>query len=191
MVAALVLLAVGIAVPAHASAESTFVSRINASRANAGLPPLQTHSDLVDDARAWSQRMLEAGAISHNPNLGSVTTGWESLGENVGVGPDEGTLHDAFMGSPGHKANILGDYTHVGVGVVSEPDRMWVTVVFMKAAVVEEPPPPPATVEPEPQALTAEAPAPELAVASPAAVKASPPPVQVSGRPPSLLPFAA
>ncbi|RPI25660.1 MAG: CAP domain-containing protein, partial [Actinobacteria bacterium] len=103
LAAALVALAVATAAPASAAPESTFLSRINASRAAAGLPPLQTSGDLADDARAWSQRMLEAGAISHNPDLGSVTTGWETLGENVGVGPDEGTLHDAFMASPGHR----------------------------------------------------------------------------------------
>ena len=134
-VLAMLLAALGAtAVPATASPESTFVSRINASRAAAGLAPLEVNADLVDDAAAWSQRMLEAGAISHNPNLGSVTTGWEALGENVGVGPDEGSLHDAFMGSSGHRQNILGDFTHVGVGVVAEPERMWVTVIFMKAA---------------------------------------------------------
>ena len=142
LVGALTMLAIAVAVPAQAGPESTFVSRINGSRAAAGLPPLQVDPDLVDDARAWSQHMMEAGAISHNPNLASVTTGWDTLGENVGVGPDEGTLHDAFMASAGHRANILGDYTDVGVGVVVENDtRMWVTVVFMKGIGA----PPPAT----------------------------------------------
>ena len=40
------------------------------------------------------------------PNLGSVTTGWKALGENVGVGPDVSSLFDAFMGSSAHRSNI-------------------------------------------------------------------------------------
>lgn len=192
LMAALIVLAIGTAVPANAGPESTFLSRINASRAAAGLPPLLTNDDLVDDARAWSQRMLEAGAISHNPNLGSVASGWESLGENVGVGPDEGTLHDAFMASAGHRQNILGDYTHIGVGVVVESDvRMWVTVVFMKAAGAPAPtttttsaPPVAATAVSLPQETVNQRPS------VPTAVKAAIPIVLGVGRSSGLLPFA-
>ncbi len=120
------------ALPAMAGPEGSFVSRINASRAASGLPPLAVHADLVDDARAHSNRMMADGSIYHNPNLGSVTTGWDRLGENVGVGPSVDQLHDAFMSSSGHRANILGDFNYVGVGVAVESDtKIWVTVVFM------------------------------------------------------------
>jgi hypothetical protein len=119
--------------PSLASEENGFVSRINASRSAAGLQPLQVYWDLVDDARAWSAHMAEVDTLSHNPNLGSVTSGWFALGENVGVGPSVDVLHDAFMNSPGHRANILGDYNYVGAGVVWASDtKMYVTVVFMK-----------------------------------------------------------
>lgn len=133
LLTAIALLTVGLAAPAQAGPEGSFVSMINASRSANGLPPLQSHSGLASGAEAWSQQMMAAGAISHNPDLGSITGGWESLGENVGVGPTAEVLHQAFMNSAGHRRNILGDYTHVGVGVVVESDtRMWVTVVFMK-----------------------------------------------------------
>ena len=37
------------------------------------------------------------------------------------------------MASPSHRANILGDYNQVGIGVsVADDGRLWVTVVFMK-----------------------------------------------------------
>ncbi len=133
VVATLALLTFGLAIPAQAGAEGSFVSKINSSRASQGLPPLQVYSDLVDDARSWSTSMMNAGGISHNPNLASVTSGWEALGENVGVGPTVDVLHTAFMNSAGHRQNIMGDFTHVGVGVVqANENQMWVTVIFMR-----------------------------------------------------------
>ncbi len=105
---------------------------INAERAANGLDPLSGYYDLVDDARSHSITMKDEAFLHHNPDLGSVTTGWYALGENVGVGPDIYSLHDAFMASPGHAANVLGDYNYIGIGVEEDGSRIWVTVVFMR-----------------------------------------------------------
>lgn len=135
LVAAVTVAITGFAVPAHAGPEGTLVARINASRAAAGLAPVESYWDLTDDARSHAARMSEAGAIQHNPALGGVTGVWQALGENVGVGDDANALHDAFMASPSHRANILGDYNYVGVGAVTAGDGLiWVTVIFMRAA---------------------------------------------------------
>lgn len=118
--------------------EASFVEHINASRSSAGRPRLAADPGAADVARAWSRQMASAGRISHNPNLRAeveawVTTSWSRLGENVGVGYSVSSLHNAFMASDGHRANILGDYNRVGVGVVREADgEIWVTVVFIK-----------------------------------------------------------
>ncbi len=153
LLAALAIVATGLAAaPALASApESSFVSQINAERAASGLAPVEVYWDLVDDARAHSMTMEAEDRLHHNPALGSVTTGWQALGENVGVGPSVGSLHDAFMASSGHRANILGDFNYVGVGVTQESDtKMWVTVVFMRgpAGLVTPPEEPPPAEEP-------------------------------------------
>ncbi len=132
VIMAIVVMTVGLAIPAHAGTEGAFVSEINASRAAAGLPPVSSHSDLVPDARAHSAEMMAAGQIYHTSNLGSVASGWEGLGENVGVGPSVNALHTAFMNSSGHRRNILGDFNYVGVGVAMDGDQIWVTVIFMK-----------------------------------------------------------
>jgi len=77
--------------------------------------------------------MRERGTIFHNPNLAAATSDWLGLGENVGVGASVGSLHEAFMRSPGHRDNILGDYNYVGVGVAEGSDNLlWVTVIFMR-----------------------------------------------------------
>ena len=53
----------------------------------------------------------------------------KAVGENVGEGPTVTDIHNAFMNSPEHKANILDhDFTQVGVGVsVDKNGIIWVT----------------------------------------------------------------
>lgn len=129
-----VAMVVGLAPSAFAAAEDTLLAKLNAERSSRGLATLESHWDLVDDAEAHSHRMMDADRLHHNPNLSSVTTGWLALGENVGLGPSANSIHNAFMNSNGHRANILGDFTHVGIGAVRENEnKLWVTVVFMKA----------------------------------------------------------
>jgi hypothetical protein len=133
VVLATALLSLGLGVaPAIAGAEGDFVKKINSARASNGKAPVQVYWDLTDDARRHSKKMMERGEIFHNSNLGSVTTGWKALGENVGVGPSVNLLFDAFMQSSAHRKNILGGYNYVGVGVAIESDSlMWVTMIFM------------------------------------------------------------
>ena len=141
----LVLLTSALAVPAAAAevvpgTEAAFVDAINASRAGHGLDPLHPNEELRDVARTWSVAMDAADILSHNPGYAEEYTGdWERMGENVGVATVPGApsarvvevLHEAFMDSPGHRANILGDYNQVGVGVLVDGDTTWVTVNFL------------------------------------------------------------
>lgn len=119
-------------------AESEFLRLINQRRADLNLAPLAPYWDLVDDARQHSRfqsedRCPSGERICHNPALGSVTTGWYALGENVGVGFDVDGLDRAFWNSPTHQANVVGNYNYAGVGVVVREDgAMYVTVVFMR-----------------------------------------------------------
>lgn len=116
------------------SAENQFVDLINTERRNRGLTQLSTNGDLVTGARAQADAIRDAGRLYHNPDLGSVTSGWRKLGENVGYGGTVAALHAAFMASPGHRANILDPaYTHVGIGVVVEGSTVWVAEVFMQS----------------------------------------------------------
>lgn len=118
------------------SAENQFVDVINQERTSRGLQPLATNADLVAGARHQADAIRDAGRLFHNPNLGSVTTGWTKLGENVGYGGSVSGLHAAFMNSTGHRANILDPaYTHVGVGVVVEGSTIWVAQVFMQSTI--------------------------------------------------------
>jgi hypothetical protein len=144
---------------ADGGTESQFVSLLNQERASRGLPSLQVAGDLTAVARRHSERMASSNNLHHNPNLGGEVSGWQKVGENVGRGPSAGAIHQGFMNSASHRANILdSDWTQVGVGVVIRDGQVWVTEVFRL--------PSGATAAPEPKPKPAPAPAPEPEPAS-------------------------
>ncbi len=125
----------GTAVPASAttSVEQAFVNDLNQQRAAVGRRALTVRTDLEQVARGQAGRMASSGTLYHNPNLTSDVTNWRWVGENVGYGPDEATVHAAFMASPAHRDNILDtDYTELGIGVVVSGGRVWVAQVFRR-----------------------------------------------------------
>ncbi|HET9442304.1 MAG TPA: CAP domain-containing protein [Acidimicrobiales bacterium] len=122
------------AAAADPSAEQQFIDLINAERTARGLNPLALRPEVIPVARAWTLVLITNQALSHNPLLSSLMpSDWTRIGENVGYGPNVSVLHNAFMNSPGHRANVLGDFNQIGVGVDRDLNGvMWVTVDFMK-----------------------------------------------------------
>ena len=142
------------AASASSTAESQFVSLANSARSNKGLRSYSVASDLVSVARRHAQRMASSKTIYHNSNLGSEVSGWQAVGENVGMGGSASSIHNAFMNSTAHRANILDtDFTQVGMGVAYDSDGvMYVTQVFRKPSGSTYTAPAPA---PRPRATTA------------------------------------
>ena len=147
---------VGLAASADSGTESEFLSLINSTRASNGLAPLEMEGGLQSHARIHTQDMIAAADIFHSSEAELAAaggSGWSRIGENVGRGQSPSSLHGAFMGSSGHKANILGDYNHIGIGTDSAEGYLYVTVVFMKvgesAPLSTEPPPAPETPAPD------------------------------------------
>ena len=133
---------VGIAVrPAVATAgvvsgpAQEILADANAARAAAGLPALVIDASLTDVAQNWNNAMAATATLAHNPYTGvQIPAGWQSWGENVGwtKPADAQRLHDAWMASPGHRANLLNPaFTHIGIGwTVDAGGRSWATQVF-------------------------------------------------------------
>jgi hypothetical protein len=116
---------------AAASDAGTLVSSINAARRSAGLPALSSNGALTSVARSWAASMAASQQLAHNPRLSSQVSGWRVLGENVGTGGSASSIHQAFMSSAPHRANILSSrYTQVGVAAVTGGGRLWVVEVF-------------------------------------------------------------
>jgi uncharacterized protein YkwD len=152
------------------SAESTLWQLMNGARVNNGRAPVQQHGTLVSLARWRSSDMLAKNYFSHTiPGCGCLVytyydangLAYDWAGENIGwnSGFDDASspvrIHEGFMGSPGHRANVLDpSFTHGGVGAAAADDRMFLgsvqdtkmyTQLFMDAKSAAAPPPPPST----------------------------------------------
>ena len=103
--------------------QTTQQALINRDRADYGLAPLTWSSCLYNVALSNAQRMASQGYISHTNGVYSDLAcglGGRS-GENVGywsAGINDGAINNLFMGSPDHKANILGPYHYVATAWV-------------------------------------------------------------------------
>jgi uncharacterized protein YkwD len=122
------------AAAANPALEAQLLTLINGDRISSGLPPLVVSAGLTRAAQNWSDFELGIGTIEHDlyplPFLAPV---WLHWGENVGVGPSPAVLNTAFMNSPLHRANILGDFNRIGVGLSLRGDgSQFVDIEFEK-----------------------------------------------------------
>ena len=148
-IVALLIAALGMIVPSQpasagtvdTAAEARFLTLLNMARAGSGYAPLVLDPLASNVSRAWADHMSAVNSLSHNPSYAqqisnTVTNSWTRLGENVGVGSGADSLHQAFWNSSGHRANMLGDFNRVGIGVVQGGGRMWVTFNFIKGPAI-------------------------------------------------------
>jgi uncharacterized protein YkwD len=107
--------------------EAEILDLVNAERTSRGLAALAWHPGAADVARAHSTDMAARDFFDHvNPDgldpgdrLAAAGIHPSAWGENIAAGyPDAASVMDAWMNSPGHRANILNPiYTHLGVGI--------------------------------------------------------------------------
>ena len=125
--------------PSPASPAEEIVALVNEARRPARLGALAPDTTLQRLAQRQAERMARAGRIFHNASLGKQMLGgstWTQFGENVAAGPSIAEVHVGLLNSPHHRANILGDFTHVGAAVVHTSDGyFYVAEVFGKAGV--------------------------------------------------------
>lgn len=125
--------------PVHGSrntgCEQYMYDQINAARANAGRGALAFDTGIQYIALDWSDEMAGTQTLKHNPSYGDQIVrhrDYRTAGENVGRGGDLAGLFQAFMNSPGHRANIESTaYSHVTVGCLTDGGgQLWVTQNF-------------------------------------------------------------
>lgn len=113
----------------------------NCERQAQGLEPLACDMRLVWLGRLHSQDMIERGYFSHvNPDgedpfarFARHGLDFWSAAENIALDQSVAGAHQAWMNSPGHRANILHpDVTHAGVGIVDGPQGLILTTLFLK-----------------------------------------------------------
>lgn len=114
------------------SFDQRMLELVNKARKSAGLNELQAANGLVDLSVWWSSQMADGAtgaALQHNPNAFQMTlsfgasnrTAWaENVAKWSPTSVSADTMFDAYMNSPGHKANIMGaNYRYIGIGSVT------------------------------------------------------------------------
>ncbi len=103
----------------------------NAERARHGLPPLSVAPALGAAADGQARDMAGRGRMSHGGGDGSspfdrikrAGYSYQAAGENVAYGFDDvEAVMAGWMRSPGHRRNILGRFTEIGVGRATAKD---------------------------------------------------------------------
>jgi hypothetical protein len=106
----------------------------NRSRAEQGVAPLKWDAALARAARQHCLRMAAEGPIAHryagepdvSERAGQAGAHFSLIEENVAVGPNPATIHDEWMHSPGHRANLLNpEVDRLGVAVVASRGTLY------------------------------------------------------------------
>lgn len=131
-------------VPLNDEGVSNFEQRVidltNQKRVQSGLKPLTANWELSRVARYKSQDMLDNRYFAHNsPKYGTPFEMMKNFGisyrgaaENITKGqttPE--AVVNAWWNSPGHKKNMLGNYTQIGVGYVKN-GNYWTQMFILK-----------------------------------------------------------
>jgi uncharacterized protein YkwD len=126
-----------------ADLEDRVVTLVNKRRARAGCRALRPNEKLRASARTHSVGMAQYRTMTHylpgEAGLGERITfagyhGWRRVAENVATGyGSPKAVMEAWMASPGHRANILDcRLRHLGVGVVAQGYQLWWTQDFAR-----------------------------------------------------------
>ncbi len=121
----------------RAAYDARVVTLVNAARRAAGRKPLALSACADRYADQWSAHMASTGAFAHRTDLRRVMTtcAARGVGENIAYGNlTADQLMALWMGSPGHRANILDPtYTHLGVGTsLTSAGRVYGTQNFLR-----------------------------------------------------------
>ncbi len=120
--------------------ESKLVDLINDYRAGLGLNALEVVNHISYKSQEHNYYMIDNNVFNHDyfqqrsDNLIRVL-GAERVGENIAYNYQTAeSAFAAWLNSPAHKANIEGDYTHLGISVTTNPDtgRKYYTNMFMR-----------------------------------------------------------
>ncbi|MFE2283636.1 sigma-70 family RNA polymerase sigma factor [Streptomyces sp. NPDC059443] len=126
--------------PAGGGPAAQVIALVNSERAAAGCGPLKDDAQLRTAAQGHSDDMAQRDYFSHtdpdggDPGQRTTAAGyrWSTYGENIAMGQQTpAQVMDAWMKSPGHRANILNcSFKDIGVGVHQGAGGPWWTQNF-------------------------------------------------------------
>ena len=124
-----------------AALEQSVFNQINNYRASQGLPALTRNSAIENQARIHSQNMANGtvpfGHTGFSERVKAIGIPYRAAGENVAYNQgysDPATIAvQGWLKSPGHLANIKGNYEKTGIGVASNSrGAIYFTQIFLR-----------------------------------------------------------
>ena len=131
------------AAAAHAQnvAEQYLLAAANQDRAAHGLGPVHFESHLIRAAMTHNYEMVRHHGISHQfagePDLaaraGAAGAQFSMVSENVAEAPNSAMIHDLWMNSAGHRANLLDPAVDsVGISVIHDKGEYFAVEDFAR-----------------------------------------------------------
>ncbi len=120
-------------------AEQYLFAAANEDRANQGLPPLRFDPVLAEASSVHAREMAEHQEISHQfdgePELAArganAGAHFSLITENVGEAPTSVIIHNLWMHSPGHRANLLDpNVDSMGIAIVTRDNQLYAVEDF-------------------------------------------------------------
>jgi uncharacterized protein YkwD len=120
-------------------AEQYLFAAANEARANQGLSPLRLDPVLTEASAFHAHEMADHNTISHQfdgePELATrganAGAHFSLISENVGEAPSSVIIHDLWMRSPGHRANLLDpNVDSIGIAIVSRNNQLYAVEDF-------------------------------------------------------------
>jgi uncharacterized protein YkwD len=119
----------------------------NEERVKRKLRPLEMNFRLNEAAELQANFMASKNRLSHTshglPNGENLQDrialvdykNWSGIAENIAWNSSSEEVVEAWMNSPGHRRNILGDYNEIGVGIaINEKGEPYHCQVFGKTS---------------------------------------------------------
>lgn len=128
--------------PPRNESERELFELLNHERVAHNLPELKWDDALFKAARQHALLMLDLNILEHQlpgePGLEERLTAagarFTFIAENIAIGKDSVTIHNGWMQSPGHRANILSPrVTSVGIAVVRGTAGLFAVQDFSQA----------------------------------------------------------
>ena len=137
-----------VSAPSTSSAVAQLFALANQTRAQYGLSPLKWEPSLASGALRHCIRMTQGGALSHQyrgePDVtaraSQAGAHFSLIEENIAIGPYASGIHQGWMNSPGHRANLLNPaIDRVGIAVLARGGSLYAVADYSRAVPILNP----------------------------------------------------